>query len=64
MVTNDYAERLIEKYGDMCLRLAFSYLKNLPDSEGAVQDVFLKYSRRTFHLKATNTKKLGLYARQ
>ena len=52
MVTNDYAERLIEKYGDMCLRLAFSYLKNIPASEDAVQDVFIKVLEKNLSIES------------
>ena len=57
MVTNDYAERLIEKYGDMCLRLAFSYLKNLPDSEDAVQDVFIKVFEKNLSFESDEHEK-------
>ena len=57
MITNDYAERLIEKYGDMCLRLAFSYLKNLPDSEDAVQDVFIKVFEKNLSFESDEHEK-------
>ena len=33
---------LIEKYGDMILRLCYTYHKNMPDAEDSAQDVFLK----------------------
>ena len=32
----------IDKYGDMILRVAFSYMKNTYDAEDIVQEVFLK----------------------
>ena len=57
MITYDYAERLIEKYGDMCLRLAFSYLKNLPDSEDAVQDVFIKVFEKNLSFESDEHEK-------
>ena len=33
---------LIEKYGDMILRLCYTYHKNMPDAEDSAQDVFVK----------------------
>ncbi|MBR0366481.1 MAG: sigma-70 family RNA polymerase sigma factor [Clostridia bacterium] len=42
MTAEDRINALIEKYGDMILRLSYTYMKNLPDAEDAAQDVFLK----------------------
>lgn len=33
---------LVEAYGDMILRLCYTYMKNMPDAEDAVQDVFVR----------------------
>lgn len=33
--------KLIDRYGDTVLRIAYTYLKNMADAEDAVQDVFL-----------------------
>ncbi|MDO5388240.1 MAG: sigma-70 family RNA polymerase sigma factor [Clostridia bacterium] len=33
---------LVDKYGNMILRLSYTYLKSIADAEDAVQDVFLK----------------------
>lgn len=41
-VTKDYISDLLDKYGDMVLRIAYTYLKNLADAEDIVQDVFLR----------------------
>ena len=41
-VTKDYIIDLLDKYGDMVLRIAYTYLKNRADAEDIVQDVFLR----------------------
>ena len=41
-VTKDYISDLLNKYGDMVLRIAYTYLKNRADAEDIVQDVFLR----------------------
>lgn len=41
-VTKDYISDLLDKYGDMVLRIAYTYLKNWADAEDIVQDVFLR----------------------
>lgn len=41
-VTKEYVSSLLDKYGDMVLRISFTYLKNKDDAEDAVQEVFLK----------------------
>ncbi|WP_315074654.1 sigma-70 family RNA polymerase sigma factor [uncultured Clostridium sp.] len=40
--TDEIISRDLENYGDMLLRLAYSYMKNLYDAEDAVQDVFIQ----------------------
>ncbi len=40
--TNDDICMLVNKYGNMILRLSYAYLKNMEDAEDTVQDVFLK----------------------
>lgn len=39
---NEHINMLVDKYGDMILRLSYTYLKNAADAEDTVQDVFLK----------------------
>ena len=41
-ITQEYINVLVAKYGDMVLRLAYTYLKNRADAEDIVQDVFLQ----------------------
>lgn len=41
-ITTEYIGELVDKYGDMVLRLAYTYLKNKADAEDIVQDVFLR----------------------
>lgn len=41
-ISEEYLEYLIERYGNSVLHIAFTYLKNMPDAEDVVQDVFLK----------------------
>ncbi|MGN1350691.1 MAG: sigma-70 family RNA polymerase sigma factor [Anaerovoracaceae bacterium] len=39
---NDRIEAQVDAYGDMILRLSYTYLNNSADAEDAVQEVFLK----------------------
>ncbi len=43
---NEYLTDLIEKYSDLLLRIAFTYLKNLPDAEDIVHDAFVKLMQK------------------
>lgn len=40
---NAEAERLLERYGNSILRLAYSYLHNQSDAEEIVQDTLVQY---------------------
>ncbi|RII33116.1 RNA polymerase sigma factor [Clostridium chromiireducens] len=40
--TDEIISQDLDHYGDMLLRLAYSYMKNIYDAEDAVQDVFVK----------------------
>lgn len=40
---NNNAKNLIDKYGDHILRLAYSYLHNISDSEDILQETLIKY---------------------
>lgn len=40
--TNEQIVKMVDIYGDMILRLAYTYLKNIADAEDVVQEVFLK----------------------
>ena len=41
-ITQDYVGELVDKYGNMVLRISYTYLQNQADAEDAVQDVFLR----------------------
>lgn len=41
------AQMLVEEYGNSVLRLAYTYLKNMEDSEEVLQDVLVKYLKKT-----------------
>lgn len=41
-ITQEYIGSLVDKYGNMVLRIAYTYLKNRADAEDTVQDVFLQ----------------------
>ena len=41
-ITKEYIGDLVDKYGNMILRIAYTYLKNKADAEDIVQDVFLQ----------------------
>ena len=41
--TNEMASRLLDQYGNMILRLAYSYLHNQSDAEDILQETLIKY---------------------
>lgn len=41
-VTKEDVEQLLDRYGNMVLRIAYTYLKNKADAEDIVQEVFLR----------------------
>ena len=44
-VINQQAERLLTDYGDMVLRMAYSYLHNMEDAEEILQDTLVQFLR-------------------
>jgi RNA polymerase sigma-70 factor (ECF subfamily) len=42
---NEQAERLLEKYGNSILRLAYSYLHNISDAEDVLQDTLIQFMK-------------------
>lgn len=40
---NEQAERLLEKYGNSILRMAYSYLHNISDAEDVLQDTLIQF---------------------
>ncbi len=53
-LTQEHISELVDQYGDMVLRLSYTYLKNKADAEDVVQDVFVKIMEKypDFHDKA------------
>jgi RNA polymerase sigma-70 factor (ECF subfamily) len=45
--TDDYVVNILKKHGNTVLRVAFSYLKNMPEAEDVYQEVFLKLLEET-----------------
>lgn len=41
-------ERALHLYGDYCLRIAYTYTKNLQEAEEIVQDVFYQFNEEKF----------------
>lgn len=39
--TNEYIQDVLNKYSDMLIKLAFTYVKNLADAEDITQEVFI-----------------------
>ena len=46
MRAQDEMQRVVEEYSSSLLRAAYSLLKNREDSEGAVQETFLRYMEK------------------
>ena len=56
-MNRDNADRLVNKYADMILRIAYMYLKQTQDAEDICQDVFLKLAAREFHFDECSAEK-------
>ena len=56
--------KLIDRYGDTVLRIAYTYLKNKPDAEDAVQEVFLHIIEKILFSMIKIMKKHGYCAQQ
>lgn len=59
-VTKDYISDLLDKYSDMVLRIAYTYLKNRADAEDIVQDVFLRIIDKKLSFNDENHEKSWL----
>jgi RNA polymerase sigma-70 factor (ECF subfamily) len=40
---NEYIQQVLEKYSSNIIRIAFTYVKNIPDAEDILQDTFLSF---------------------
>lgn len=56
------AERLVETYSDLILRLCWTYLKNTQDAEDICQNTFVNFCTEMCILPHPNMKKPGLSA--
>ena len=48
-MNNDNADRLVNKYADMILRISYMYLKHTQDAEDICQEVFIKLAARDYY---------------
>ncbi len=44
--TDEYIQHVLDKYSRMLIKLAFTYVKNIADSEDIIQDVFVSLMKR------------------
>ena len=58
--TDEIISQDLEHYGDMLLRLGFSYMKNIYDAEDVVQDVFIQLLKNIEIFESENHKKYWL----
>lgn len=55
--TDEIISQDLEKYGDMLLRLAYSYMKNIYDAEDVVQEVFVQLLKNIDTFESNDHKK-------
>ena len=58
--TNEYIQHVLEKYSTMIIKLAFTYLKNMADSEDVYQDVFVSLIKRGSSFESAEHEKAWL----
>ena len=58
--TDEILSKDLEYYGDMLLRLAYSYMKNIHDAEDVLQDVFVQLIKNIDIFKSEEHKKSWL----
>jgi len=58
--TKDYIEKIIDKYSDMIIRIAYIQMKNMSDAEDAAQDVFLKLIEKPRYFESSDHEKAWL----
>lgn len=58
--TGEIISRDLDDYGDMILRLAYSYMKNIHDAEDILQDVFVQLMKNIDIFKCEDHKKSWL----
>ncbi len=63
-MTQEKTCELLDLYGDTVMRTAYTYLKNKPDAEDAVQEVFLHIIEKILFSMIKIMKKHGYCAQQ
>lgn len=58
--TDEIIEQDLDYYGDMLLRLAYSYMKNIHDAEDILQDVFVQLMKNIDIFESSQHKKSWL----
>lgn len=58
--TNEYIQYVLEKYSKMLIKLAFTYVKNMPDAEDITQDVFVSLMKRGYGFESEEHEKAWL----
>lgn len=58
--TDEIIEHDLDYYGDMLLRLAYSYMKNMHDAEDVLQDVFIQLMKNIDTFESREHKKSWL----
>lgn len=58
--TDEIIEQDLDCYGDMLLRLAYSYMKNMHDAEDILQDVFVQLMKNIDIFESSEHKKSWL----
>lgn len=54
------AEQVLQEYGDYILRVAYSYLHNMSDSEDIVQDTIIQYIKKNISFESSSHEKAWL----
>lgn len=60
LCTDEIIAQDLDRYGDMILRLAYSYMKNIHDAEDVLQDVFVQLMRNIDIFESSEHKKSWL----
>jgi RNA polymerase sigma-70 factor (ECF subfamily) len=59
-VLDERIKHAVERYGTSLIRLAFTYVKSVPDAEDVVQDVFVSYMQKAPKFESAGQEKAWL----
>ena len=54
---NEYIQQAVSKYSQSIIRIAFTYVKNIADSEDIMQDTFLSFMLQNIEFESENHEK-------